>query len=94
MGLVMTVDTVAAAIGPLTRAVVVTHLYGNVADIRGIVTLCRSRGIAVVEDCAQALGAVLDGQRVGTFGDAAAISFYPTKNLGAAGDAGAVVTRR
>jgi dTDP-3-amino-2,3,6-trideoxy-4-keto-D-glucose/dTDP-3-amino-3,4,6-trideoxy-alpha-D-glucose/dTDP-2,6-dideoxy-D-kanosamine transaminase len=91
-GLVMTPATVAAAIGPSTRAVVVTHLYGNIADVEGIVAVCRPRGIAVVEDIAQALGAVLERQRVGTFGDAAAISFYPTKNLGAAGDGGAVAT--
>jgi aminotransferase EvaB len=91
--LVMTRETVAAAVGPSTRAVVVTHLYGNVADMTGIVELCRPRGIAVIEDAAQALGAVLDGGRIGSFGDAAALSFYPTKNLGAAGDAGAVVTR-
>lgn len=91
-GLVMTPETVAASIGPSTSAVVVTHLYGNVADVKGIVALCRPRGIFVIEDIAQALGAVLDGQRIGTFGDAAAISFYPTKNLGAAGDGGAVAT--
>jgi dTDP-4-amino-4,6-dideoxygalactose transaminase len=91
-GLVVTPETVAAAIGPSTRAVVVTHLYGNVADTEGIVALCRPRGIAVVEDCAQSLGATSAGQRVGTVGDVAAISFYPTKNLGAAGDGGAVAT--
>lgn len=91
--LVMTPETVAAAVGQSTRAVVVTHLYGNVADVNGIVAVCRPRGIAVIEDAAQALGAVVGGRRIGSFGDAAAISFYPTKNLGAAGDAGAVVTR-
>lgn len=91
-GLVMTPETVAAAIGPATRAVVVTHLYGNVADVKGIVAVCRPRGVAVVEDIAQALGAVVEGQRVGSVGDVAAISFYPTKNLGAAGDGGAVAT--
>lgn len=91
-GQVVSAETVAAAIGPSTTAVVVTHLYGNVADMTGIVGLCRERRIAVVEDCAQALGATVDGRRVGTFGDVAAISFYPTKNLGAAGDGGAVAT--
>lgn len=91
--LVMTAATVASAIGPSTNAVVITHLYGNVADAQGIVDLCRPRGIAVVEDCAQAFGAVTEhGRRVGNAGDAAALSFYPTKNLGAAGDGGAVVT--
>jgi dTDP-4-amino-4,6-dideoxygalactose transaminase len=91
-GLVMTTETVAAAVGPSTRAVVVTHLYGNVADVRSIVAFCRPRGIAVVEDAAQALGARAGDRRIGTLGDAAALSFYPTKNLGAAGDGGAVVT--
>jgi aminotransferase EvaB len=90
--LLLTADSVAAAIGPATKVVVVTHLYGNVADVDQIGMLCRRRGIAMIEDCAQALGARLNGRSVGTFGDAATISFYPTKNLGAAGDAGAVVT--
>ena len=91
-GLVTTPETVAAAVGPSTRAVVVTHLYGNVADVEAIVAFCRPLGIAVVEDAAQALGARSGGRRVGTLGDGAAMSFYPTKNLGAAGDGGAVVT--
>ena len=90
--LVVTADTVARAIGPRTRAVVVTHLYGNVADTRAIVAVCRPAGIAVVEDCAQSLGAVSNGRPVGGNGDIATFSFYPTKNLGAAGDGGAVVT--
>jgi aminotransferase EvaB len=90
--LLMTAATVAAALRPATRAVVVTHLYGNVAPVDQIADLCRSRGVALVEDCAQALGARLSGRSVGTFGDVAAISFYPTKNLGAAGDGGAVVS--
>ena len=91
--LVMTAETVSTAINSTTRAVVVTHLYGNVARVDHIADLCRNRGIALVEDCAQALGARLDGRSVGTFGDAAALSFYPTKNLGGAGDGGAVLTR-
>ena len=90
--LLLTAEGVAAAIGPATRAVVVTHLYGNVATVDEVVELCRPRGIAVVEDCAQAFGAELGGRPVGSIGDVAAISFYPTKTLGAAGDAGAVVT--
>lgn len=84
--------TVAAALGPETRAVVVTHLYGSTADIGPIVSGCRERSIVVIEDCAQSAGAVRDGRRAGSFGDVAAVSFYPTKNLGALGDAGAVVT--
>jgi aminotransferase EvaB len=91
-GLVMTTETVAAAVSDVTRAVVVTHLYGNVADVESIVAFCRPLGIAVVEDGAQALGAISGARRIGTLGDVAALSFYPTKNLGAAGDGGAVVT--
>jgi hypothetical protein len=75
---------------PQIRAVVVVHLYGQPADLDRIVPLCRQHGVALVEDCAQAHGARLHGQRVGTFGDAATFSFYPTKNLGALGDGGAV----
>ena len=68
------------------------HLYGQPADLDRIVPLCRQHGVALIEDCAQAHGARLHGQRVGTFGDAATFSFYPTKNLGALGDGGAVAT--
>lgn len=75
---------------PKIRAVVVIHLYGQTADLERIVPLCREHGVAVIEDCAQAHGARLYGKRVGTFGDAATFSFYPTKNLGAFGDGGAV----
>ncbi|WP_338499733.1 DegT/DnrJ/EryC1/StrS family aminotransferase [Delftia tsuruhatensis] len=75
-------------------AVVVTHLYGAaVRDIEAIAGLCRKRGVALLEDCAQAHGALVNGKRVGAFGDAASFSFYPTKNLGALGDGGAIVTR-
>ena len=90
--LVATPDTIADSIGPDTRAVVITHLYGNMADVPAIVSNCRARGIAVIEDCAQAIGCEVGGRRAGSFGDVAAFSFYPTKNLGAAGDAGAVAT--
>jgi dTDP-4-amino-4,6-dideoxygalactose transaminase len=75
---------------PPIRAVVPVHLYGQPADLDRIVPLCRQHGVALIEDCAQAHGARLHGRRVGTFGDAAAFSFYPTKNLGALGDGGAV----
>jgi len=91
--LLVTRQTLERAIGPSTNAVVVTHLYGNVVDVRSIVALCRPRGIAVIEDCAQAIGGWdSTGQRVGSLGDVAAFSFYPTKNLGAVGDGGAVAT--
>lgn len=78
---------------PGIKAVIVTHLYGRLARIEEIAAICRPRSIAVVEDCAQAHGARLpDGRRAGALGDVASFSFYPTKNLGALGDGGAVVT--
>lgn len=77
---------------PPIRAVVLVHLYGQPADLDRIIPLCQEHRIALVEDCAQAHGASLHGKRVGTFGDAATFSFYPTKNLGALGDGGAVAT--
>lgn len=74
-------------------AVVVTHLYGLAApEIGAIAQRCARQGVPLLEDCAQAHGARVGGQRVGSFGDAASFSFYPTKNLGALGDGGAVVT--
>jgi dTDP-3-amino-2,3,6-trideoxy-4-keto-D-glucose/dTDP-3-amino-3,4,6-trideoxy-alpha-D-glucose/dTDP-2,6-dideoxy-D-kanosamine transaminase len=85
-------SSVERVLAPDVRAVVVTHLYGLLADVEGIVALCRDRGIRVVEDCAQATGARRNGRRAGAFGDAAAFSFYPTKNLAALGDGGAVTT--
>jgi dTDP-4-amino-4,6-dideoxygalactose transaminase len=75
---------------PPVKAVVPVHLYGQPADLDRILPLCRQHKLALIEDCAQAHGATLHGRRVGTFGDAATFSFYPTKNLGALGDGGAV----
>ena len=72
--------------------VVVTHLYGNLTNISALVSMCHDRGIRVVEDCAQAIGARRSEGSAGSFGDLAAISFYPTKNLGAIGDGGAIAT--
>jgi dTDP-4-amino-4,6-dideoxygalactose transaminase len=77
---------------PRTRAVLVVHLYGHAAEIDAIVARAHARGLRVLEDCAQAHGARHADKLVGTWGDAAAFSFYPTKNLGALGDAGALVT--
>jgi dTDP-4-amino-4,6-dideoxygalactose transaminase len=77
---------------PSTRAVLVVHLYGQPAPMQPILERARRHGLKVLEDCAQAHGARLAGRVVGTFGDAAAFSFYPTKNLGALGDAGALLT--
>src|SRR5579883_1553235 len=73
-------------------AVVPVHLYGRPADMPRVVEIARRRGMKVIEDCAQSHGASIGGQKTGTFGDAASFSFYPTKNLGAIGDGGAVVT--
>ena len=84
--------TIEQALTPRTEIVVVTHLYGKMAPVSAICDLCHARGIAVVEDCAQAPGAHQDGRYAGSFGDAAAFSFYPTKNLAAIGDGGAVAT--
>jgi dTDP-4-amino-4,6-dideoxygalactose transaminase len=81
-----------AAITPRTAAILPVHLYGQPADMRAIMTLAERRGLAVIEDCCQAHLATCDGRPVGSFGVAAAYSFYPTKNLGALGDGGAMTT--
>jgi dTDP-4-amino-4,6-dideoxygalactose transaminase len=81
------------ACGARTRGILVVHLYGRLCDMDAIGKFARSRGLLLFEDCAQAHGARrCDGCGAGSFGDAAAFSFYPTKNLGALGDAGMVVT--
>lgn len=77
---------------PRTKAVVPVHLYGNPAEMDRILEVGRWRGIKVIEDCAQAHGATYKSQRVGSLGDLACFSFYPTKNLGALGDGGMIVT--
>jgi dTDP-4-amino-4,6-dideoxygalactose transaminase len=75
-----------------TKAIVAVHLYGLPADMDEIMQIARKHNLKVLEDCAQAHGATYKEQRVGTFGDAATFSFYPSKNLGAFGDAGAIIT--
>lgn len=75
-----------------TAAILVVHLYGKVCDMDPILKIKEKNNLKLVEDCAQAHGATYKGRNAGTFGDAAAFSFYPTKNLGAIGDAGAVTT--
>jgi dTDP-4-amino-4,6-dideoxygalactose transaminase len=75
-----------------TKAVIPVHLYGQAADIARIQDFCRTHGLALVEDVSQAHGAKYDGRRLGSFGDISTFSCYPTKNLGALGDAGIVVT--
>ncbi|WP_110182148.1 DegT/DnrJ/EryC1/StrS family aminotransferase [Nocardioides solisilvae] len=90
--LLVDVDAVGRALTPRTRAVVPVHLYGQVAPVERLLPLCAAAGVAVVEDSAQAQGARRHGAPAGSLGLAAATSFYPGKNLGAAGDAGAVTT--
>ncbi len=92
--LLLTPLTLKAAITHRTRAVIVVHLYGQVPDMAGLLSVADDEGLAVIEDAAQAHGARWAGQRAGSFGAAACFSFYPAKNLGAFGDAGAVVTSR
>jgi dTDP-4-amino-4,6-dideoxygalactose transaminase len=78
------------AVTAQTRAIIVTHLYGRMADIEAVMAFARARRIPVIEDCAQAHGASRSGRRAGAWGDLAAFSFYPTKNLGALGDGGMI----
>ena len=75
-----------------TRAIIAVHLYGLAADMDPILAFAKSRKLPLIEDCAQAIGALYKSRRAGSFGDAACFSFYPTKNLGAYGDAGMVVS--
>lgn len=77
-----------------TRAILVVHLYGMPCQMDKIVSICKAHNLFLIEDCAQSHGALYKGQMTGTFGDAGCFSFYPTKNLGAFGDGGAVITHR
>jgi len=85
-------DSVSECITDRTRVVMPVHLYGRVSDMVSLRSLCSDAGLLMLEDAAQAHGARLDGASAGTFGDAGAFSFYPSKNLGALGDAGCVIT--
>jgi dTDP-4-amino-4,6-dideoxygalactose transaminase len=85
---------VRAAITPRTAAVIPVHLYGQCADVDAVRAAAAGRGLLVLEDACQAIGARWDGRDAGTLGDAAAFSFYPSKNLGALGDAGLVTSTR
>jgi dTDP-4-amino-4,6-dideoxygalactose transaminase len=87
-------DAVERALTPRTRAIVAVHLYGHPAPMEPLQSLARARGVALIEDAAQAVGATYAGRPIGGWGDAACLSFYPTKNLGACGDAGMVLTDR
>ena len=83
----------AAALTPDVKAVLAVHLYGQLAEMPAIAKLCRERGLLLLEDAAQAHGAKIEGVKAGAWGDAAAFSFYPGKNLGALGDAGALTCK-
>jgi len=86
------VEKIERAITPRTKAIIPVHLFGQSADLDPILAIARAKNIFVLEDCAQAHGATYRGKRVGSIGDLAAFSFYPTKNLGAYGDGGAITT--
>jgi len=88
----MSVDALAEALKFKPKCVIVTHLYGQMANIKELLALAHAAGVMLIEDCAQSHGAKTDGHQAGSWGDAACFSFYPTKNLGAMGDGGAVVT--
>jgi aminotransferase EvaB len=90
--LLASLDQATSAVISNVDGVIIPHLYGNVAPVDEIVKFARSRGTKVIEDCAQAFGATRGGRPVGTLGDAGTLSFFPTKNLAALGDGGAVVT--
>jgi dTDP-3-amino-3,4,6-trideoxy-alpha-D-glucose transaminase len=88
----LSAETVEPALTARTRCAIPVHLYGRTVEMDPLIALCRERGIAVLEDACQAHGARYRGRPVGSIGDAGAFSFYPTKNLGAWGDGGGVVT--
>jgi len=88
----MDVSKLEAAITPRTKAIIPVHLYGHPSDMDPIIEIARANGLKVVEDCAQSHGAEYKGRRVGTIGDIGCFSFFPGKNMGAMGDAGAVTT--
>lgn len=85
-------EKISSVISEKTKAILPVHIYGQPASMKDILSIGRQHNLKVVEDCAQAHGAEINGSKVGTLGDAGAFSFYPTKNLGALGDGGAVVT--
>lgn len=85
-------QSVQRCVTPRTRALLLVHLYGQIKNMREWEMLCKQLGIDLIEDCAQSHGAIWNGRHAGTIGIAGAYSFYPTKNLGAVGDAGAIIT--
>lgn len=85
-------DKIREKVTKRTKAILVVHLYGQASDMKSIMEIAREYQLKVVEDCAQSHGACFDGQMTGTFGDIGCFSFYPSKNLGAFGDGGAIIT--
>jgi dTDP-4-amino-4,6-dideoxygalactose transaminase len=85
-------ESISNLISKRTKAIIAVHLYGQACDMDSILEIIKAGGIYLIEDCAQAHGATWDGKKVGTFGIVSCFSFYPTKNLGAIGDGGAVIT--
>lgn len=90
----ITAESIERVITDKTKAIVVVHLYGNSADLNPIIKLAKKHNLYIIEDCAQALGTTYNGKLVGTYGDISCFSFYPTKNLGAFGDGGAITTKQ
>jgi dTDP-4-amino-4,6-dideoxygalactose transaminase len=86
------IEKIARAIGPKTRAILPVHLYGQMADMEPLHDICNQLGLILIEDAAQAHGAKYKGRRAGSYGKIGCFSFYPTKNLGAFGEAGAITT--
>jgi dTDP-4-amino-4,6-dideoxygalactose transaminase len=89
----LSADALRKRLTPKTRAVIVVHLFGQCAALDEIASLSKEKNLVLIEDCAQALGAEYQGRRAGSWGDFGCFSFYPTKNLAAAGDAGLITTR-
>lgn len=83
-----------AAITPNTKAILPVHIFGHPADMESIMSIASDHNLVVIEDCAQAFGATLNGQKIGSFGDAGCFSMYPSKNLGACGDAGIITVKK
>lgn len=90
---VVTAESIEKVLTPKTRAVVVVHLYGYVADMPAIAALCKERGLILIEDAAQAIGAEVDGKKAGSFGDMAVFSFHSHKNLTTLGEGGMLYVR-
>lgn len=89
----LSADHVEAVITDKTAAIMPVHIFGQPSDISGLSTICKRHNIKLIEDCCQSFGAVFNGNKTGSFGDAGGFSFYPSKNLGALGDGGMVVTK-